>query len=239
MANVNLKKVPKVNLTKNQVVCLTKDGSSNTSNLHKVFFGVNWGAIKTYREEVYTPGVIGKLLGRKPTTKRIVTSVEDVDLDASIILYNDKFSVIDTVYFGSKDSKCKSIHHSGDDLTGDKGDADEDDNETITILLDKVNASAKYLVAILNSYRHHKFDKIPYVGLRIYTGKEGNPDEVLASFKLDNNPEFVGKESIVLGFFHRSDSGWKFAVASGVSTNERSIQEIAEGSAKSLIKNYK
>ena len=26
MANVNLKKIPKVTLTKNQVVCLTKDG---------------------------------------------------------------------------------------------------------------------------------------------------------------------------------------------------------------------
>lgn len=42
MANVSLSKLPKVNLSKNQVVSLTKDGSKNSSKLRKVFVGANW-----------------------------------------------------------------------------------------------------------------------------------------------------------------------------------------------------
>lgn len=236
MANVNLKKVPRVMLTKNQVICLTKDGSKNSSNLHKVFFGANWSAIKTYRTENYTPGFLGRLFGKKAETREVVESIENVDLDASILMYDSDCRRVDVVYYGHKVSNCGSISHSGDDVTGDLED-DEDDNETISIDLDRVNQKVKFLVVILNSYRHHKFDKIPYAGLRIYTGKAGKPDEVLAAYKVGNNPEFKGKEAMVLGYFYRTDSGWEFKAA-GTSTSERSIAEMADGSAKSLIKSH-
>lgn len=235
MADVNLKKVPKVNLTKNLVVCLTKDGSENSSKLNKVYFGSNWGAIKHYREVKKSRGFFSRLFGKSKYTNE-VESVENVDLDSSILMYSEGFSLVDRVYFGKLNSLCGAIHHSGDDTVGDITE-DDKDNETISIELNKVNPRVKFLVVILNSYRHHKFDKIPYAGLRIYTGELGNPDEVLASYKVDNNPEFKGKETMVLGYFYRSGSGWKFK-ADGTATKETSIESISKGSALRAIKNH-
>lgn len=219
MPQVNLSKTPIVNLTKGQVVNLTKDGTSKTSDLTNVFFGAKWGQIQH-------KGFLG--FGK---------SYESVDLDATLILYDSSYSVIDTVYYGHKTSRCGAIHHSGDDLTGTSGSELENDNETISINLKDVNPRAKYIVAILNSYRHHKFDEIPYMKLRIYTGRAGNPDEVLCAYNIDNDESFKNKEAVVLGFFYKDASeGWKFR-ADGTTTNERGIDEIRSGSAKTVIRN--
>lgn len=218
-------------MSKNQVVCLTKTGEEGSQSLHNVYMGANWGAIKVYRES--KSGFLSRLFGK--TSSKELVDIIDVDLDASILIYDRQCNLIDVVYYGQKLSKCKSISHSGDDLTGDREEEDEIDNETISINLDQVNKNAEYLVAILNSYRHHTFDEIPYIGLRIYTGKAGEPDEVLASYKLDNNPEFNGKEAIVLGAFYRNGSGWKFK-ADGRCSREKSIKDMSRNSALSLVK---
>lgn len=209
---VNLSKVPKINLTKGQTINLTKDGTSSTEGLTKVFFGAKWGSI-------IHKGFFG--LGK---------SVEDVDLDASLLLYDDRKSLVDTVYFGHKTSNDGAIHHSGDDVHGTAGNEQEVDNETISVDLSRVNSRVTHIVAILNSYRHHKFDEIPYMKLRIYTGSAGNPDEVLCAYNLENDSTFKGKEAVVLGHFYRSSEGWKFQ-ADGITSREQSISEIAKGSA--------
>lgn len=92
-------------------------------------------------------------------------------------------------------------------------------------------------MAILNSYRHHKFDQIPYMKLRIYTGRAGNPDEVLCAYNLENDSSFNGKEAVVLGYFYRCEGGWKFR-ADGTTSTETSISAIAKGSAKRAIQNH-
>jgi tellurium resistance protein TerZ len=226
MADVNLRKLPRVNLSKNQVVCLTKDGSENSSKLGKVYFGSNWSAIKHYSPV----GFIGKLFGKSSNA-----TIENVDLDSSILIYDRNLRLIDKVCYYNLVSKCGAIRHSGDDTTGDV-DEDDTDNETISINLDNVNINAKFLVVILNSYRHHKFNEIPYAGLRIYTGRLGNPDEVLASYRVNNNPEFKGKEAMILGYFYKSPTGWKFK-ADGTATTEKSIDEISMGSAIQVLSN--
>lgn len=237
---VQLSKTPKVRLTKGAKVSLTKDGNSSSEKLHKVFFGCNWGSIKRYREvETRKGGFLGIFGGEKVLEKKVVES-EAVDLDASILIYDENFKKIDVVYFGHKVSICGSISHSGDDLTGDEGDPDENDNEVISINLDRINPNAKYLVAILNSYKHQTFDEIPYAGLRIFTGKNpNNVDEILASYRLEGNPEFKGKEAIVLGYFYKTKNGWWDFKADGTSSRERSISEISTGSALNLIKNHR
>lgn len=237
---VQLSKTPKVRLTKGAKVSLTKDGNSSSEKLHKVFFGCNWGSIKRYREvETRKGGFLGIFGGEKVLEKKVVES-EAVDLDESILIYDENFKKIDVVYFGHKVSICGSISHSGDDLTGDEGDPDENDNEVISINLDRINPNAKYLVAILNSYKHQTFDEIPYAGLRIFTGKNpNNVDEILASYRLEGNPEFKGKEAIVLGYFYKTKNGWWDFKADGTSSRERSISEISTGSALNLIKNHR
>lgn len=211
--SVNLTKTPKVNLTKGQSVNLTKDGTENSEELNKVFFGVKWGSIKS------------KLFG--------LFGSESVDLDASILCYNDKLRCVDTIYFGNRISSNGAIRHSGDDLTGSSSEKDKD-NETIFIDLSKVRSDVKYIVAILNSFSHHKFDKIPYMKARIYTGALGHPDEVLCSYDIKNDDSFKDKEAIVLGYFYRSNDGWKFK-ADGTTSNEKSIGAIARGTALTVI----
>lgn len=225
MATVDLNKAPKVNLTKGQVVNLTKDGTENASKLTKVFFGAKWGQI-VHRGK---GGFLSKLFGG--------TTTESVDLDASLLIYNGDGALIDTVYFGHKRSNDGAIFHSGDDLDGTAGSEQEEDNETISIDLTKVTSRAKFIVAILNSYRHHKFDQIPYMKLRIYTGRAGNPDEVLCAYNLENNDTFNGKEAIVLGYFYRDNNGWKFK-ADGTTSKETSIGSIARGTALDVIRKH-
>ena len=209
---VNISKTPKVNLIKGQAINLTKDGTKDSEKLSTVFFGAKWGSI-------IKKGFFG-----------LSKSVESVDLDASLLMYDKDKKLIDTVYYGQRVSNDGAIKHSGDDLTGTKGDEQEDDNETISINLSKVNSKVTHIVAILNSFKHHKFDEIPYMKLRIYTGRLGNPEEVLCDYNLENNDSFRGKEAIVLGFFYRKDNGWKFR-ADGTTSNERSISEISRGTA--------
>ncbi len=235
MAIVDLSKAPKVNLTKGQTVNLTKDGTSNTANLTNVFFGAKWGSIVRGHKEV-KDNFLRKLLG-KVEEVFVPDMNESVDLDASLLLYDDNKSLVDTVYFGHKRSNDGAISHSGDDLHGTAGSEREADNETISIDLTRVTSRTKFIVAILNSYRHHKFDEIPYMKLRIYTGRAGRPDEVLCAYNLENDSTFKGKEAMVLGYFYRSGDGWKFK-ADGTTSKETSISAIAQGTALEVIRKH-
>lgn len=96
------------------------------------------------------------------------------------------------------------------------------DNETISVELDRIRPEVEYVAFILNSYRHQRFDKIPYMGLRIYTTSDGRPvtrpnsnPNVLAKYNLDNDSKdpdttFAGREAIILGYAYRKDDEWKF-----------------------------
>lgn len=199
-----------INLSKGGRVNLSKDENGN--KLSKVFFGVNWGAIKSR-------GFLGFGGG-----------TEAVDLDASVVLMDENKRKLETVYFGYKDSSDRAIHHSGDDLVGDTNGDDGKDNETISVDLDKVRSSVHFVAFILNSYKHQEFDEIPYMGMRIYTTADNRPvanssstPNVLAKYNLENesnDPEttFKGREGIVLGYAYRKDGEWKFKALGNTGT---------------------
>lgn len=206
-----------INLSKGGRVNLSKDENGNS--LSKIFFGVNWGAIKSR-------GFLGFGGG-----------TEAVDLDASVVLMDENKRKLETVYFGHKNSSDGAIHHSGDDLVGDTDGDDGLDNETISVDLSKIRNSVHFVAFILNSYSHQEFDEIPYMGMRIYTTEDGRPTaishstpNVLAKYNLtndSNDPEttFKGREGIVLGYAYRKDNEWKFK-ALGNTGNWQSIGEI-------------
>ena len=226
MTTINLSKTPKVNLAKGQVVHLTKDGKSTSEHLTNVYFGAKWGSIiHTSRK-----GFWSKIFRSGEST------VKNVDLDASLLLYDKHYELQDTVYYGKRISRDNAIVHSGDDRQGTQGNEVEYDNETISIDFTKINPNIKFIVAILNSYNHYTFDEIPYMKLRIYTGNIGDPDEVLCDYDVENNQSFINKEAIILGYFYKTEGTWKFK-ADGTTTQERSIKEIAYNSAKVVIKN--
>ena len=181
-----------INLSKGGRINLSKDENGNS--LDKIFFGSNWGMIR---------GAFG-------------FNKTAVDLDSSIILLDANGNKVDIVYFGHKDAP--GIHHYGDDLTGDADGDDGMDNETVELTLSRIDSRVEHVFFVLNSYRHQKFDKIPYIGIRTYTSPNNKPKQrisdpvtILAQYSLkDMASEFAGKESIILGEAYRRDGEWKF-----------------------------
>lgn len=211
---VNISKTPLVNLDKNQTVCLTKTGQSDSAKLSKVYVGVSWGKIK--RGGIF--GVFG--------------SEESVDLDASVICYDGSGEKCDLVFYGNKRNFNGSIIHSGDDLVG--GGDEDDDNETVFINLDSVGVSVKHIVIALNSYSGQEFDAIPFIRARIYTGAAGRPESVLCAYNVHSDSTFRGKTSIILGHFTREASGWTFK-ADGLTGKDTRIPNIAAGIGRQVI----
>lgn len=201
-----LSKGERINLTKNV-------DDANSEKVSVICMGSNWGAIT--RKGWF---------GSKTT--------EAVDLDSTVLLYDKNKRYIDEVSF--RNLRLPGISHSGDDREGDVNGDDGLDNEVITVDLSKINKKVSYMVFILNSYTHQNFDEIPYARIRIYEGTKSRVDNVLASYELTADPGFKGKEAIVLGHMYMKNGWWKFK-ADGVCTNERSINEIANGSAISVL----
>ena len=206
METLKLRKEAKVNLVKGQRINLTKTCEKDSEEVRYAFVGANWSAIENR--------------GR----------VENVDLDSTILLYDENKRLIDKVYFNHLSSIDGSIKHSGDDREGDLSGDDSLDNEVIVINLDKVPSSIKYLVLILNSYTHQNFSEIPYARLRVYEGTPKRVNNFLASYEAEK----MNGEAIVLGHFYRKDGWWKFK-ADGICSSERSIDEISRGTAKDVL----
>lgn len=185
-----------INLSKGGRINLSKDESGNS--LDKIFFGSNWGMIK--ERSIF--GIGGSKIA--------------VDLDSSIILLDANGNKVDIVYYGHKDAP--GIHHYGDDLTGDANGDDGIDNETVELTLSKIDSRVEHVFFVLNSFKHQKFDKVPYIGIRIYTSPNNKPKQrisdpvtVLAQYSLkDMASEFAGKESIILGEAYKRNGEWKF-----------------------------
>ena len=127
MMAINLEKGQKINLQK-------ADGSS----LQQIFLGVGWDVAKS-------KGFLGFGGGSA-----------DIDLDASVILFDENKQVVDVVYFGQLRSKDGSITHSGDNLTG----AGEGDDEIIRVNLTQVPSQVKSLVFTVSSFRGQTFEKV-------------------------------------------------------------------------------
>ena len=207
-----------INLSKGGRISLSKDENGN--NLDKIFFGSNWGMIR---------GTFG-------------LSKTKVDLDSSIILLDAQGNKVDIVYFGHKDAP--GVHHYGDDLTGDTDGDDGIDNETVEITLSKLDSRVEHVFFVLNLYNSREvksFDKIPYIGIRIYTSPNNRPKErvsdpvtVLAQYSLkDMASEFRGKESVILGEAYRRNGEWKFK-AIGEFGNIKSVSDFP-AACKQLI----
>jgi len=151
-----------INLSKGKTICLTKTAANDGEVLKTVKVGLKWGQIEVKREKLIKgskPGFLGKIFGRTETPDHMETVVvdkKDVDLDASICVYDSHKNLIDTVYFGHKVSKDGSMKTLGDDTTGLNKQGEGSDNETMIINLHQVDPDTKYLVVILNSYRHDK-----------------------------------------------------------------------------------
>lgn len=195
-----------INLQKGQRVDLTK----GNPGLSKILVGLGWDPVQTGKG-----GFFGALFGG--------SSAPSIDCDASVIMLgqNDKLqSNKDVVYFGNLKSKCGSIQHTGDNLTGE-GDGDD---EQLIVELSKVPANIQKLVFVVNIYdsvkKRQHFGMIQNAFIRIV-----NPINKQELLNYNLSDDYSGKACLIAGEIYRQGNEWKFA-AIGSGTNAASLGEV-------------
>lgn len=128
-----------INLSKGQKISLSKEASGGLS---AVRMGLGWDPVKKG----------GSLLGRMFGGN----GGGEIDLDASVLVFDAEDKVIDTVWFRQLTGMSGAITHSGDSLTGE-GDGDD---ETILIDLSRLPTKASSLVFTVNSFRGQTFNEV-------------------------------------------------------------------------------
>jgi stress response protein SCP2 len=123
---------------------------------------------------------------------------EDIDLDASCILYDARQKDVDKVWFMSKKGDHGNVRHSGDNLTG----AGEGDDEVIEVDLDKISSNVQTLVFVVNSFSGQKFTAVRNAFCRLI---DGTSNQELVRFDLSDSKPQTG---LVMCKVQRGQGGW-------------------------------
>jgi len=168
-----------VNLVKGQKISLSKEGEAS---LTKVVMGLGWDAKKS-------AGFLGIFPGKD----------NEIDLDASCLLFDAQNNLMDAVWFKQLRSKDGSITHTGDNRTG----AGEGDDEQIIVDLVKVPPQVKSLVFVVNSFLGQNFSQIENAFCRIVDQKTGKE---VAKYNLSCQGNHTGQ---VMAKVYRHNGEWK------------------------------
>lgn len=175
-----------INLVKGQKVDLTKDAPS----LKKASLGLGWDVN--------------------------ASAGAAFDLDASCFLLGANGKIANEknfVFFRNLESSCKSVKHTGDNLTG----AGDGDDETINVDLQAVPAEVEQIVFVVNIYeadsRRQNFGQVQKSFIRMYDTE--TKQEIL---KYDLNEDYSTATGVLFGRLYRHNGAWKFE-ASGAGEN--------------------
>lgn len=135
----------------------------------------------------------------------------NVDLDASVLLFNSNRQLVEYVAFNKLSSSDGSVRHGGDNLTG----AGDGDDEVIDVDLSRVPANVQSLVFVITSYSGQAFDKIQNVFCRLVDVSAGQNEIV----KYQLGSEQGSSNAQVMAIVSRTGSGWTF----------RAVGEAAKG----------
>ena len=217
-----------INLTKGQKIDLRKDNGEKLTNF---CVGVNWGAIE------------------KKTMFGLSKTLLNVDLDLSCILIDSTGNLCDHLYsplyridvlqqFGLPKGKLLSadgaLKHTGDDLEGDKGGDDGLDNEIITVNLNNINPAVEQIFFFLNNAGKEDFSQIPYAKIRMYEGTPTRVASVFASYNVAAEPQYAGKQAIIMGKLYKRNGEWKFS-AIGDPTDDTFLGQTIHKIVKSYL----
>ena len=167
-----------VNLQKGQKISLNKEAGSALTH---VVMGLGWDAAKK-------KGFLGFGGGS-----------QDVDLDASCLMFDAGGVLVDAVWFRQLRSKDGSIEHTGDNRTGDGAG----DDEQIKVALDRVPATVKSLVFTVNCFTGQDFSQVENAFCRIL---DGRTQQEIARYDLsvqgNHNAQIMAK-------LYRHNDEWK------------------------------
>lgn len=212
-----------IRLEKGQRINLEKETGAKLTNF---CVGCNWGAIV------------------KKTFFGLSSSVVDVDLDLSCLMFDAEGKPIDHIYsplyrFGDRnvglpngkvDSVDHALHHTGDDTQGDQNGDDGLDNEIITVDLNKVSFQTNSIVFFLNIYNNNEFSgdfsEIPYASIRMYEGTATKVHSVFAQYDVATKDNCRGMRALVMGKLYRRNGEWKFAAIGDAFEDRNIVQTI-------------
>jgi tellurium resistance protein TerZ len=182
-----------ISLQKGQKVSLEKPGGGG---LTRVKMGLGWDAVAK-------KGLFGK------------SRTQNIDLDASCLMFDASGNLADSVWFRQLNSKDGSVHHTGDNLTGEG----EGDDEVINVDLSAVPGNITQLVFTVNSFTGQDFSQIENAFCRLVD--EGSGQEI-ARYALTgsgrHNAQIMAKVS-------RDGQGWSMT-AIGATANGRTFQHL-------------
>ena len=182
-----------VSLQKGQTVSLDKTAGGSLSRIR---MGLGWDAAEKRG-----------LFGRKK---------QDIDLDASALLFNGEGQLVDQVWFAQLTSKDGSVQHTGDNRTG----AGEGDDESIRVDLAKVPAEVTTLVFTVNSFTGQDFTQIRNAVCRLVDEVHG--DREIARYELSGSGSHNAQ---VMAKVARDGAGWSMT-AIGVPASGRTFREL-------------
>ena len=183
-----------VSLSKGQKINLEKEGGGA---LGKVTMGLGWDAIKT-------KGFLG--FGSKS---------EAVDLDASVVMFDEGNRPVDVIWFRQLRSKDGSVVHTGDTRTG-AGDGDDDQ---INVDLNAVPAPVKSLVFTVNSFTGQTFSQVENAYCRLIDANNG---QEVARFNLSVQGPHSAQ---IMAKVYRHNGAWKMH-AIGENGNGRTFDDL-------------
>lgn len=124
---------------------------------------------------------------------------QEVDLDASCILFDEAKNPVDVVWFRQLQSKDGSIVHTGDNRTG----AGDGDDEQIKVDLSRVPANVKSLVFTVNSFTGQNFSQVENAFCRIINGANG---QEIARYDLSVQGQHTAQ---IMAKLYRHNNEWK------------------------------
>ncbi|MGQ9659679.1 MAG: TerD family protein [Thermochromatium sp.] len=171
-----------ISLQKGQKISLDKEAGGG---LTRIIMGLGWDPIQSGKG-----GLLRGLFGG---------GSEHIDLDASCLLFDESGNLVDTVWFRQLTSRDGSVHHTGDNLTGEG----EGDDEQIRVDLAAVPANVKSLVFTVNNYTGQDFSRVANAYCRLLNG--ANNSEI-ARYDLSCQG---GHSAMIMAKVYRHNGEWK------------------------------
>jgi len=183
-----------VSLVKGQTISLAKPGGG--AGLSQVRMGLGWDArqIRTF-------------FGR--------TKQQDIDLDASCLVFDAQNVLVDQVWFNQLRSRDGAIVHLGDNRTG----AGDGDDESIVVDLGSLHPAAQTLVFVVNSYSGETFEQIENAFCRLV---DSTNEQEIARYDLSGSGQHTAQ---IMAKVVRQGSGWSMT-ALGARTEGKTIRDM-------------
>lgn len=188
-----------IDLTKGQKIDLTK---SDGTSLSSVYMGLGWDSASS--------GWFG--------------GGGSIDLDASAGFYDANKNLIESISFRNLEAKHNGdlyVKHSGDNTTG-VGDGDDD--ETISVKLNRLPVNVTQIVFVVNSWSGQKFGDVKNCYCRLV---DKDTEQEIARYQLGDR-EGGNNKGLIMSKLYLRNGAWKMSAVGLFVPEGKDIASLAQ-----------